>query len=55
MASEPLPGEDAQRLDAMTKAEWREVARRLRPDWTDEQFEAAWQEFFLLIAWHAQH
>jgi hypothetical protein len=32
-------------LDHYTKDEWREVARRLRPDWTEEQFEEAWAEF----------
>lgn len=33
------------RLDMFDKIEWRDVARRLRPDWTDEQFEIAWEEF----------
>ncbi len=33
------------RLNEFDKEEWRLVARRLRPDWTDEQFEQAWAEF----------
>lgn len=33
------------RLDEFDKIEWRDVARRVRPDWTDEQFEEAWREF----------
>jgi hypothetical protein len=35
----------AGQLDEYDKEEWRAVARRLRPDWTDEQFEEAWIEF----------
>lgn len=33
------------RLDQFDKVEWRDVVRRVRPDWTDEQFEQAWAEF----------
>lgn len=33
------------RLDELNKDEWRDVARRLKPEWTEEQFEEAWQEF----------
>jgi hypothetical protein len=33
------------RLDEFTRAEWRDVARRLRPEWSDEEFERAWAEF----------
>ncbi len=33
------------RLDEMDKNEWFDVCRRLRPDWTAEQFEEAWREF----------
>jgi hypothetical protein len=36
--------EDA-RLNELDKSEWRDVSRALRPDWTDEQFEAAWARF----------
>ncbi len=35
-------------LKEFDKDEWREVARKLRPDWTDEEFEAAWLEFCAL-------
>jgi hypothetical protein len=28
-----------------TKEEWREVARLVRPDWGDEEFEKRWEEF----------
>jgi hypothetical protein len=34
------------RLDEFDKIEWRDVARKLRPDWSDEDFERAWAEFF---------
>jgi hypothetical protein len=27
------------------KSAWREVARRVRPEWNDEQFNAAWDSF----------
>lgn len=33
------------RLHEFDKDEWRDVARRLRPKWTDEEFEEAWLEF----------
>ena len=29
----------------LTKSRMREVARKLRPDWSDEQFDAHWQDF----------
>lgn len=35
----------SQRLDEFDKAEWRDVARILRPDWTEDDFEDAWREF----------
>jgi len=38
------------KLTEFDKIEWRDVCRRLRPDWTDEQFEAAWIEFQTLKA-----
>lgn len=33
------------RLNEFSKEEWRDVANRAQPDWTEEQFEAAWIEF----------
>lgn len=33
------------RLDEFSKDEWRDVVRALRPDWSDDQFEAKWREF----------
>jgi|GEM_PF-5648329 len=33
-----------------TKAEWWLVAQSVRPDWTQEQFDAAWDEFVALKA-----
>jgi hypothetical protein len=33
------------RLDEYDKIEWRDVARLLRPDWDDEDFEREWAEF----------
>lgn len=40
-----VPPEPDVRLDQMEKDEWRDACRRLRPDWTDEDFERAWAEF----------
>lgn len=34
-------------LNEFTKLEWRDVVMRLRPDWTTEQFDAAWDDFLL--------
>lgn len=36
------------RLDEFDKDEWREVARLIKPAWTEAQFEEAWQEFMEL-------
>lgn len=36
--------EDA-RLDELDKQEWRDVAKKVRPDLTDEEFEKMWEEF----------
>ena len=36
------------RLNEFDKDEWRDVARRLRPDWSGEQFDRAWNEFLEL-------
>lgn len=33
------------RLDEFSYEEWRDVARLLRPDWNDDEFEDAWLEF----------
>jgi hypothetical protein len=33
------------RLDEFDKTEWRDVTRKLRPDWTEEQFEQEWAAF----------
>lgn len=40
-----MPEAPATRLDEFDKTEWREVARILRPDWTDERFDDAWERF----------
>lgn len=37
-----------------SKAEWWQVTQQVRPDWTQEQFDAAWDEFIALkgaLAW----
>jgi len=33
------------RLDQFDKDEWRAVARKLQPDWTDADFDREWAEF----------
>jgi hypothetical protein len=33
------------RLDEFDREEWWDVARKLRPDWTREQFDAEWDDF----------
>jgi hypothetical protein len=33
------------RLSEFDEVEWRDVARKLRPDWTDEQFACEWASF----------
>jgi len=40
------------RLNEYDKEEWRLVARQFGPDWTEEQFDAAWDEFCRLKAEH---
>lgn len=32
-------------LDEYDRAEWRDVARRLQPGWSDADFDRAWVEF----------
>lgn len=36
---------DATELNEFDKTEWRDVARKFRPDWTDEDFDREWAEF----------
>ena len=36
------------KLNEFAKEEWRDVAKILKPEWTEEEFEAAWQEFLEL-------
>lgn len=33
------------RFDEFDKIEWRDACRKVRPDWTAEQFEQKWTEF----------
>jgi hypothetical protein len=33
------------RLDEFDKIEWRDIARLVRPDWTEDDFEQAWNDF----------
>ena len=42
------------RVDEYDKDEWRDVARQMCPDWTDEIFEQKWTEFCRLKAEHAR-
>lgn len=35
----------AARLDEFDRDEWRDVVRRLRPDWTERRFDEAWAAF----------
>lgn len=32
-------------IAAYEKEQWREVARRVRPEWSDEKFEETWADF----------
>ncbi len=38
------------RMDEYSKEEWWDVMRKLRPDWSEERFEEAWEEFQLAKA-----
>lgn len=38
------------RLDEFDRDEWEDVARRLRPDWSEEDRDEAWNEFVRLKA-----
>lgn len=33
------------RLDEYTKDEWRSIAMKLKPEWTEQDFDQAWNEF----------
>jgi len=35
-------------LNEFDKEEWRIIAVRLRPEWTEEEFEDSWNEFVAL-------
>lgn len=35
-------------LNDFDKDEWRIIAMRLRPEWTEDEFEDAWNEFVAL-------
>lgn len=37
------------------KEEWRAVAKLLRPDWTEEQYETEWAEFHEMKRQHFIH
>lgn len=45
------PVEDV-RLNELDKEEMRLVSRKLRPDWTDEQFDEMWADFCAMKAEH---
>lgn len=38
------PSDDAH-LDEFDRDEWRDVVRLVRPDWSDERFDAEWDRF----------
>jgi hypothetical protein len=40
------------RLDEFNRDEWYDVARILRPDWTEEDFDREWKEFQAAKAEH---
>lgn len=46
---------DEARLDELNKDEWRDVARIVRPDWTDKDFDASWDEFQEMKRKRAMH
>lgn len=35
----------ARRLDELDETEWRDVAKQLRPDWTEEDLQREWRDF----------
>ncbi len=41
---DPLPGEDV-RLDEMSRTEFRDVLRQVKPEMTENGIDAAWEEF----------
>lgn len=42
---------DVTKLNLLSKDEWRDVTRSVRPSWTDEQFEECWAEFCEMKRW----
>lgn len=46
----PSPRPPQTRLDEFTKLEWWDVARRIRPDMTAEEYDRIWDEFVALKA-----
>jgi hypothetical protein len=50
-----LSGPENDRLHEATKAEMRLVARRFKPEMTDEEFDEAWEEFLRLKAAKRTH
>lgn len=40
-----IPGENAPRLDQLSRDQWREVMRRLRPEWDDDRIDAEMVDF----------
>jgi hypothetical protein len=45
MSHDKLPGEDAPRLDELTKEEFRSVAKLLDANYSDEKYEKDWADF----------
>lgn len=43
--TEPSKARERALLSELDKNEWRDVARLLRPDWTEKKFDDAWREF----------
>ncbi len=42
---QPQSAVPAARLDEFDKTEWRDVVRAVLPEMSDEEYEAAWNEF----------
>lgn len=54
MGHKLTPPEDV-RLNELDKEEMRLVSRRLRPDWSDEQFDEMWDDFLAMKAAHLRN
>lgn len=39
-------------MEAMDKADWREVARLVQPELTDEEFDDMWQAWIVARTYH---